>query len=107
MLFDKDGIFMDPVEFKFTESQSKEAIIASLNHMKNLGGKQRASITMKLNKDPDAEKSGKKEKIEDHNRMKLLGMSNDNQLYFFQDHMTYTYWVYKLVNSTKKTGGAQ
>lgn len=39
--------------------------------------------------------------------MKLLGMSNDNQLYFFQDHMTYTYWVYKLVNSTKKTGGAQ
>jgi len=39
--------------------------------------------------------------------MKLFGMSNDNQLYLFQDNLTFTYWVYKIVNSSKKRGGAE
>lgn len=51
------------------------------------------------------ETTGSKKKHKDvgeYNRMKLFGMSNDNQLYFFQDSLNFSYWVYKLINSTKK-----
>tara|TARA_B110000285_G_C15033723_1_gene568087 strand:+ start:505 stop:1170 length:666 start_codon:yes stop_codon:yes gene_type:complete len=32
VLFDKDGIFMDPVEFKFSEHQQKQALVSKLKN---------------------------------------------------------------------------
>lgn len=37
--------------------------------------------------------------------MTLFGMSGNNKLYFFLDRFSDTYWVFKLVNSTKNREG--